>query len=426
MANQQATARKAAERQEIVTTTVGANIAANNTNMISSMPPKGVSKSGNASAQKAQDEAEAGLDNELAVGTGEDEVLIAEVAAEEGATAGLFGGLGVAAGVDVAATGGLAALGLASGLNTGSGDGAEGVITPSGPTLQVAGVNSTGLNLGPSANGAGAQGLNLGNTNVTVGGGKEPVATVNQLSLIDPSAPLPSGNPISIDPVTQQLDINLGPLGRISAGLSPESLSGDALNLVNGLTSGNLELEKVLMLDIPTSIAGMDIPVTDTLNDGLAQLGDALAPVTDALLGALTSGLPEGSSSPLEAIPVLGDVISEGPTALAGVPVLGDVVSQLAGSLPIDAVGGGLPTGALAGAGGEPIDNIPVLGPVLDQVTSLLGGASPIGDLPVGAGTQIPSTVPELDLVTNQVTSAINSAASGENPLAPVLSALPV
>ena len=426
MANQQATARKAADRQEIVTTTVGANIAANNANMISSMAPKAVSKSGNASTQKTLDDvaAEAGMDNELAAGAGEEEVLIAEVAAEEGATAGLFGGLGVAAGVDVAATGGLAALGLASGLSTGSSDGAEGLNNPAGPTLQVAGVNSTGLNIGPTANGAGAQGLNLGNTNVTVGGGKEGVATVSQLSLIDPSAPLPSGNPISVDPITQQLDLNLGPLGRISAGLNPESLSGDALTLVNGLTSGNVELEQVLMLDIPTSIAGMDIPITSTLNDGLAQAGDALAPVTDALFGALGSGLPEGSSNPLEAIPVLGDVISEGPSALAGIPVLGDVAAQLAGSLPVDAVGGGLSADALSG--GQPIDNIPLLGPILDQVTGLLGGASPIGDLPIGAGTEIPSTVPELDLVTNQVTSAINSAASGENPLSPVLSALPV
>jgi hypothetical protein len=46
--------------------------------------------------------------------------------------------------------------------------------------------------------------------------------------------------------------------------------------------------------------------------------------------------------------------------------------------------------------------------------------------LPVGNGTEIPTTVPELDLVTNQVTSAINSTAAGENPLAPIVSALPI
>ena len=425
MANQQqATARKIADRQEIVTTTVGANIAANNAAMASSMAPKAINKPTTASAQKTLDEnlAEAGPDNDIELGMGEEEVLIAEAAAEEGATAGLFGGLGVAAGLDVAATGGLAALGLASGLS--SGDQADVPGTAGAPALQVAGVNSTGLNLGPSANGMGAQGLNLGNTDVSLGG-KAPVATVSQLSLLDPSAPLPSGNPISVDPVTQQLDINLGPLGQLSAGLSPDALPAGLLSLADGLTSGNFQLEQVLALDIPTSIAGMDLPITSTLNDGLAQAGDALSPVTDPLFGLLAGGVPDGGANPLAGVPVIGDLISDGPAALAGIPVLGDVVSQLTGSLPAGGIGGGLPVDALSSAG-NPINDVPVLGPIVEQLSGLLGGASPVGELPIGAGTQIPTTVPELDLVTGQVSSAINSVAAGDNPLAPLSTALPI
>ncbi|MCE2679141.1 MAG: hypothetical protein LW629_01565 [Burkholderiales bacterium] len=367
--------------------------------------------------------AEAGADNDDGLESGDsvEEIILEEAEiAEAGASQGLFGGLGLAAGADVAATGGLASLGLLSGL-TGGGGGDEPIEVPPKPSVQLAGVDSDGLTVGPSADGSGPQGLNLENTNVSLGAGKETLVTVSEVSLINPDAPVPTGNPLSVDPATQQLSANLGPVGEIALGATPEAVTASLIPLANSLTSGNIELEKVVQLDVPTNIAGTDVPITSTLNDGLTQLGDALSPVTDALSGALGSGLPDGGSNPLEGVPLLGDLIDQGPAALAGIPVIGDVVAQLEGSLPLDAV-----TGGTSGGDGQPIDNVPLLGPVLEQATGILGGPSPIGPLPVGNGTEIPTTVPELDLVTNQVTSAINSTAAGENPLAPIVSALPI
>ncbi len=367
--------------------------------------------------------AEAGSDNDDGLESGDsvEEVILDEAEiAEAGASQGLFGGLGVAAGVDVAATGGLASLGLLAGV-TGGGGSDEPIEVAPKPSLQVAGVESSGLTVGPSADGSGPQGLNLENTTVTLGAEKQTLATVSNVSLINPDAPIPTGSPITVDPATQELSVNLGPVGEVALGATPEAISSSLIPLANSVASGNIELEKLVQADLPINIAGTDVPITSTLNDGLTQLGDALSPITDALSGALGSGLPDGGSNPLEGVPLLGDLIDQGPAALAGIPVIGDVVAQLEGSLPIGAIGGGAPEG-----GGEPIDNVPLLGPVLEQVTGLLEGPSPIGPLPVGNGTQIPTTVPELDLVTNQVTSAINSAAAGENPLAPVVSALPI
>jgi hypothetical protein len=370
--------------------------------------PVGVSESG----------ADADDDNDVESGSSVEEVILDEAELAEGSAQGLFGGLGVAAGVDVAATGGLASLGLFAGLTGGAG-GDEPIETPPKPSLQVLGVDSEGLNIGPSEDGTGPQGLDLANTQVTLTSGKYTVATVNELTLIDPNAPVPDGSPISVDGATGQLEVNLGPVGQVGVGLTPQALGAAIIPLANSVSSGNIELESIATLDLPTSIAGTDVPITSTLTDVLVQVGDALSPITDSLSGALGSGLPDGGSNPLEGVPLLGDLIDQGPAALAGIPVIGDVMVQLEGSLPVGS------TDAFSG-GGEPIDNVPLLGPVLEQATDLLGGPSPIGELPVGSGTQIPTTVPELDLVTNQVTSAINSVADGQNPLAPVIAALPI
>ena len=360
---------------------------------------------------------ESGSDNddELESGNSVEEVALEEAEAAEAGAQGLFGGMGLAAGADVAATGGLSALGLLSGLGVGSND-----LPPDGPPpeFQVLKATSSGLNVGPSADGSGPQGLSMNNTELTLGGNAQPVATVSEVSLIDPSAPLPSGNPISVDPASQQLSADLGPVGQVAAGISPDPISSSALSLIDGATSGNLELENLVGLDIPTSIAGNDVPVTASLSDGLTQLGDALTPVTDPLTAVFAGGLAEGGNNPLANLPVVGDFIEQGASALSDIPVLGPVATQLTGDITLENLS--------SGSGDSPISDIPLLGPVVDQGMGILSGPSPVGELPVGAGTQIPSTVPELELVTGPVTSAINSTAAGENPLAQVASALPL
>ena len=338
-----------------------------------------------------------------------------ELEAAEGSAQGLFGGLGLAAGADVATTGGLAALSLLTGLGTGSNT-APPDATP--PEFQVAGVTSSGLNIGPSADGSGAQGLSLTDTNVTVGGNKEAVATVSEVSLLDPSAPVPSGNPITVDAASQQLSADLGPVGQVALGLSPDPIPSSALSLVDGLSSGKFELQEVVGLDIPASVAGNEVPLTSTLTDGLTQAGDALTPVTDPVFAVLAGGLPEGGSNPLEGVPLVGDFINQGASALSDIPLVGPVATQLTADISLE---------NLAAPGGDqPISDVPWLGPLVMQGVALLSGPSPVGELPVGSGTQIPSTIPELVLITDPAASAINSTADGQNPLVPVISALPL
>jgi hypothetical protein len=309
---------------------------------------------------------EAGADDET--GLGEEEVMVVDAAAAEGASAGLFGGAAVtaAAGPGGIALGGAALLGTSS-LSGAEEGGQDGIPVPPKPVLQVIEAQSTGVNVGPSSDGSMV--LSASKTEAGALGSDKPVATITDLSVGNPDAPLPSGNPIGIDAENQVLTLNLGPLAQGTVDLDLNDLQNTALGFVDAVTSGDIELTEIVSLDVPTSIAGTEIPVTDTLNEVLSQLDAALTPVTDGL----------------ESLPLGASALTDGLAAVEGVPVLGDVLGQVTG-----VIDGGLPTGELA---------LPVV-------------------------PEIPMTGTPLDLATGQVTSAIGSLNSGEVPLADSLTSL--
>jgi len=288
---------------------------------------------------------EAGADAADEEGLGEEQVMVLEGAEEAGE--GLFGG--AVAGVAGVGTGGVAAAGLAAVGLAGSND-TPGVSdlpqgVPPGP-IRVAKADSAGINLGPSDDGSVL--LSGGKTDVALLGSDTPNATINKLSVLNPEAPLPSGNPVSIDPATQTLGLNLGPLAQTEIDLSLDTLPDTVLGLAGDLASGNIAVDQLLALNIPTSIAGMDIPITSTLNDALVQIDSALSPLTDALQSAI-GGSQLGGGGLEQLTGALGDI-----------PVLGDAVAQLdmlasnglpTGELPIP-----LPTDAVIPATGTPID----------------------------------------------------------------------
>lgn len=312
---------------------------------------------------------EAGADTSDEEGLGEEQVMVVEGAEEAGE--GLFGG--AIAGVATAGTGGLAAVGLAvagaAGSTETSGNG--GVITAGTPgPVQIANAESAGINVGPSDDGSVL--VSGGKTDVGALGSTTPNASINKLSLLNPEAPLPSGNPISVDAETQTLGLNLGPLGSTEADVTLDTLPTTALGFVGSVSSGNIALDQLLALDVPTSIAGTDLPITSTLNGGLSQLDAALSPVTDAIQSAFGSAGASGSGL---------DALTGALDGLGSVPLLGDVLMQIDG-----AATGALPTGPLPLA--VPVDTIavPTTGTPIDAVTGI--AATSIGSL--ASGEQIP------------------------------------
>jgi len=307
---------------------------------------------------------EAGADAADEEGLGEEQVMLVEGAEEAGE--GLFGG--AVAGVAGVGTGGIAAAGLAAvgvaGTNDNPGVSELSVGKPVGP-IQVARGDSEGINIGPSEDGSVL--VSGGKTDVAVLGSDTPNASINKLSVLNPEAPLPSGNPVSIDAETQTLGLNLGPLAQTEIDLSLDSLPDAVIGLAGDLASGNIQIDQLAALDIPTSIAGTDIPLTSTLNDALVQIDSALSPLTDALQSAI-GGSQLGGGGLEQLTGALGDV-----------PVLGDAVAQLD-----TLAANGLPTGELP--------------------------------LPLPTDAVIPSTGTPLDIGTGLINSSISSLPSGQLP----------
>lgn len=310
----------------------------------------------------AEQAAEVGADM-VEEGIGEEEVAVIEGASETGAQ-GLFGGAAAgAAGLgSVAATGGLALAGVAGSTES----------NPSNETmvqqvkaLQVAKAESEGINIGPSNDGSVL--ISGGETSASLVGSATPNITLKNLSVLNPEAGLPSGLPVNIDPTTQNVSINLGPLAQTELDISIEKLQDALVGFIVNGASSDIALDQLARLEIPTSIAGMEIPVTDTLNDVLAQLDTALSPVLDQLQ------IAPGQTSPIDQLLQAG----------ADAPLLGDVLGQLDSALA-----GGLPTGPLP---------IPA-------------------DIPNGL-PDIPNTGTPLDLVTGQINNGISSLAQGQVPL---------
>lgn len=306
---------------------------------------------------------EEGQDGEES-GLGEEQVLVAETSAES-AGEGLFGGMaaGVGLGVEGLAAVGLAALGIAGSTDKG----AASETTSSEPVIQVAEATSEGLTVGPGADGSLL--LSAGQTEASLLGSESANLTVSRLSVLNPEAEVPSGIPVTVNPDTQTIGIDLGPIAQTEIDITLDTLPDTMLGFATSLTSGNVELEQLIALDLPTSIAGNEVPLTDTLNDGLGQLDSALAPVTEGIQTAVedSGGLAELSATINDA------------------PVLGDVVGEVNGLLD-----GGLPTGPLP--------------------------------IPEADALAIPTTGTELDLVSGTVSSAITSVSEGDLPI----SALPI
>lgn len=296
---------------------------------------------------------EAGADLADEQGLGEEEVMVVEGA--ESAGEGLFGGAiaGSLGGGPLAAAG-LAGLGIAGSNDTPGVSGlpiGDGNVGP----IQVARADSAGVNIGPSDDGSVL--ISGEKTEVALLRSPTPNATINKLSVLNPEAPLPSGNPVSIDPETQVVGLNLGPLAQTELDLTVDTLPTTLLGLVGDLSSGNIALDQLVALDIPTSIAGTDVPLTATLNEGLTQLDSALSPITDALQSAIAGSDNSGFIASL----------TNGLNTLGTLPVIGDITSQLD-----SAVEGGLPTGTLPFS--IPTDTvvIPQTGTPLDLATGLI------------------------------------------------------
>lgn len=317
---------------------------------------------------------EAGADNDDETnesGMGEEQVLIAE-STTEAAGEGLFGGMaaGGVVGAPIAGVVGLAAVGATG--NTAEIDSSS-IRMGRESVIQVARADSEGINIGPSEDGTVL--VSGGKTDVTLIGGDGANASIKNLSILNPNAPLPSGVPIEVDPANQSIKLDLGPLARADVDLTLDTLQAAVGGLIGDLSSGNLELEQLVALDIPTSLAGMDIPVTDTLNQVLTQLDDALTPLTEGIQSAATG--VGGNETPLTQLQ----------DALVGAPVLGDALSAIQ-----DGLGGGLPTGPLP---------LPQIDP-----------------------SSLPQTGTPVDLVTGTVTSNISSLAMGDLQVVDILNGL--